>query len=341
MPGNAAGIALLEQALAADLQSESPERMPLQVRLALLNEVGHLHFREDHVAATLAMNAESIALLESAGRGQSMNMAVMLMNHAAILSRVGQFSTAITEQQHALALAAQVEPGGEAPLGMAAHLATSQLRMANYTEAARLATDESRRARAAGNERMAAFADLLNARALGKLGRREESALALARAEASFRGNAKGNERMLNEVALTRADQLLRDGDPAAARLLVDQVLVKIGYPAKAAPPGLASALYTGVRVALAQGDAATAEKWAAAAEAYEEKLAIDWRKSANYGQAALNRALALAALGRNAEALRFTERAESALSAGFSPDHPDTVKARALREQLKTSSPG
>jgi hypothetical protein len=95
--------------------------------------------------------------------------------------------------------------------------------------------------------------------------------------------------------------------------------------------------LFVGVKVALAQGDPQTAERWSADALAREEKVALDWRNSAGYGQAALNRADALVALGRNAEALQIAERAEIALSAGFTPDHADTIRARALRDRLRT----
>jgi serine/threonine-protein kinase len=333
----AAAIALLEQTLARDLASAPAERMPVQDRVALLGDVGHMQFKADRIAATLATNAEAIALLEEAGRDQSMNMVVLLFNHAAILTRVGQISTAEKQQERALALAAQVEPDGKTPVGMAMHLATSKLRLNDFAAAASLAAADSQRARDAGNERMAALADLLQARALGKLGRGAEADVILARAEASLRGNAKGNERLLNEVEMTRAEQSLRAGDAAAARQRVDEVLAKIGYPENSSPPGLASVLFVGVKVALAQGDPQTAERWSADALAREEKVALDWRNSAGYGQAALNRADALVALGRNAEALQIAERAEIALSAGFTPDHADTIRARALRDRLRT----
>jgi serine/threonine protein kinase len=332
----AAGAALLEKALAEDLQRPPGERMPTQVRAALLGDVGLLHYRDDNLAKTLAAVSESIKVFEDAGRDQSMNMVITRMNYAAILTRAGEIGTAFKQQQSAMALLAQVEPGGEPPVGIATHLATSQLRLENFAEAARLAEEDAARARAAGNERAASFADLVHARALGKLRRGDEFERVLARAEQSLLTNPKANERLLNEVKMTRAEQALSGGDPAAALRLVTEVLATLQYPQQKAPSGLASVLYTGARAALATGDAAKAEQWASDAVAYERDRARDPALSANFGQAALNHAEALAAQGKTAQALPVAREAARSLAAGFSREHPDALRARALVEKLQ-----
>ena len=97
--------------------------------------------------------------------------------------------------------------------------------------------------------------------------------------------------------------------------------------------------MYTGIRVLLAQGDAATAEPWTADALAFELKKVRNQKNSANYGQALLHRAEALTALGRRAEALELAEDAAESLTNGFTPEHPDTVRARALAERLRNIS--
>ncbi len=330
-------IALLARELEVD--GKESARMPLQIRLALLGDLAHLRYKNDDVAGTLAALSESIELLDAAGRDQSMNMVIMLMNHAATLSRAGEIGAAVKDQQRAMVLAAQVEPGSEPPVGFANHLATSQMRLANYSEAARLAGEEVVRAQAAGNNRVVALARLIEARSIGKLGRAEEALEKLAEVEKVLRANPKGNERLLNEVDLTRADLLRAQGDFAAARRLVDSMLAGLDYPAKKTGPGLASVLATGTQVALAQADAATAERWAADGLAFEEKASRDWRRSGNYGQAALYHAEALASLGRAGEAADAAQRAEQALTAGFSGQHPDTLRARALRSSLAALS--
>ncbi len=330
-------IALLAGEL--DEAAAQSTSMPLQTRLALLGDLAHLRYKNDDVAGTLAALDESIELLETAGRDQSMNMVIMLMNHAATLSRAGEIGTAVKQQQRAMDLAAQVEPDSGPPVGFANHLATSQMRLANYAEAARLANEEAGRARAAGNSRVAALANLIEARSVGKLGRIDEALTKLAEVEKALSANPKGNERLLNEVKLTRAELMRAQGDLVGARSLVDSMLEGLDYPAKKSGSGLASVLFTGAQVALAQGDAATAERWAADGLAFEEKASRDWRLSGNYGQAALNHAEALAALGRVREAAEVARRADEALTAGFSGDHPDTLRARALLASLAAAS--
>ncbi len=329
--------------LARELDTAATEstHMPLQMRLALLGDLAHLRYKNDDVAGTLAALGESIELMEASGRDQSMNMVIMLMNHAATLSRAGEIGTAVKQQQRAMELVSQVEPDGGPPVGFANHLATSQMRLANYAEAAVLANDEAVRARAAGNARVAALANLIEARSIGKLGRVDEALTVLVEVEKVLSANPKGNERLLNEVNLTRADLMLAQGDLAGARSLVDSMLGKLDYPARKSGSGLASLLFTGAQVALAQGDAATAERWAADGLAFEEKASRDWQRSGNYGQAALNHAEALAALGRIPEAADAAQRAELALTGGFSGEHPDTLRARALRSRLATASAG
>jgi serine/threonine protein kinase len=329
----AEAIALLDRTLSST-RPETP--MPVMTRTALLGDVSHLRYKSDDVAGSLANVDESIRLFEESGRGESMNMVITLLNHAAILTRAGEVGEAAREQKRALEMVSRYEAGGEPPLGFATHLANSYLRLTHFEDAARLAMREGERARAEGNQRLSNSSDLVAARALGKLGRFEESAQVLARAEKGFQVNAKANQRLLNEVALTRADQLLQRGDTAGARRIVDEIIGAMKYPEQKTAPGLASALFVGARVALAQGDGVAAEQWAADAIPFEEKTVRSTDRSGSWGQAVLNRAEALALLKRNAEALEQALKAEKSLTTGFSASHPDTVRARELIAKLK-----
>jgi hypothetical protein len=266
-----------------------------------------------------------------------MSNVITLMNYAATLARAGEFSAAVEQQRRALALVAQVDPSGEPPLGFSSHLAISQLRLDHSAEAAELAHREAERASAAGNTRVAAIASYLEARALGKLGRLPDAERLLLSAEESFRANPGANQRYLNEIALVRAEFLRLRGDTAGARQLVDALLARLEYPSKQTAQGLGGVLTECAQVALSQGDATTAERWTADALALEEKTARSWDRSANYGEAALVHAEALAALNRMPEAAKFAERAERALTAGFSATHPDTLRAHALVKKMGT----
>jgi serine/threonine protein kinase len=333
-------IALLTRALQEDLAGDADERMPLQVRTALLNDRGSLQYKSDDVAGSLASIAESIALIEAAGRDVSMNMVIMRMNHAAILTRAGEVADALQEQQRAVTLSTQFDVSGEPPVGFASHLANSHLQMGNYAEAVRLTQSDVTRAAAVGNARQGALSEMIAARALIKLGREAEALQALARAEEVLRGNPQGNARLLNEATLTRVDLMRSRGELAQARKTIDELLARAQYPSKKTTPGLGSLLYSAAKIALAQGDAASAERFATDAVPLAAKSARDASRSATVGQAVLNRAEALAALGRRDEAAREARTAELALAAGFSADHPDTLRARELAASLAGSSP-
>jgi hypothetical protein len=266
-----------------------------------------------------------------------MTKVVNLMNYAAVLARAGELLSAAQEQERALALVSQVEAGG-APPGFAGHYATSLMRLARYDDAIRLASADAARARAAGNARMAALSELIIARCLVKQRRFDEAEGALARAEAGLGVNAQANARLLNEVALTRADRELLAGEPAAARDRVNSVLARLGYPGRRDASGLGSALHVGARVLLALNDDAGAERYAADAHAIAVRTARDARSSADVGQAALNRATALARLGRRAEAVEQATLARTALVNGFGAEHPDTRAAEQLWTDLQSN---
>ena len=313
--------------------------MPVPMRIALLEDLGNLQFKDDRVSDTLATLREALRLSEESGRGESMAMVITLMNHAAVLTRAGEVRQALAEQRRAFDLVGRFETGGLAPIGFGTHLATSLLRMQEYEEASQYAARDAERARNEGNLRLASFADFIQARALVKLGDYEEAEKRLASASTGLQANANSNVRTLNEIALTHADVHLRNGDLPQARAEVEEVLARLEYPAKKQIAGLSSALYTGAKVALAQRDFAAAERFAADALPLEEKVAREWRYNASYGEASFNRALALEGLGRDAEALVEARRALEALVNGFGEEHPVAQGARDLVNRLAAAA--
>jgi tetratricopeptide (TPR) repeat protein len=330
-------IAAAKALLAATLDRRpGTAALPPNVELALLGDLGHLQHRTDDVVGSLASIQRALAILDHTGRGGSMRHAILLVNHAAILSRAGEVRAAAADQEKAMALVAQVEAGGEPPVGFANHLAASLLRLGPAERAFDLARDDARRAAAAGNVRLEASAELAAGRALIKLGRFDEAERLLGSAEARMLANPNANQRLLNEVALSRADRLLVMGRLTESRAAVMEVLGRLGYPDNVSAPGLTSALHGAVRVALAQRDWAAAERWAADAAPIAARAAIDPRRSANVGQPVYQRAAALAELGRTAEALQHAELAVAALGAGFGPDHPETIAAQMLLVSLR-----
>jgi serine/threonine-protein kinase len=327
-----AAIATLRQALARPYKGA---RLPAGPRHVLLSELGHVYYTLGRTAEALAATEEAIEVVEAGGLAGSMTHVIALMNLAAVLSRAGEVADAAARQEQALAIVRQVEGEGRVPVGFNGHLASSLLRLAKHEEALHLARAELDESHAAGNTRSEGLSALIAARALGGLGRFDEATASYDRAEALLGVNAKANRRHTNEIDLGRANQLLLQGRAAEAGAVVDKLLTGLDYPARRHAPGLSSALHTGASVRLALGDAATAERWAADAHALSVKGARDPKRSADVGQAAFNRARALALLGRTTEALTLLDESVESLRHGFGDEHPETVAASALRRTL------
>src|SRR5690606_26170526 len=136
------------------------------------------------------------------------------------------------------------------------------------------------------------------------------------------------NERLLDTIALTRAQILLDRGEPAAAREAVDEVLARAAYPQRKDAPGLSSILFTASRIALGAGDPAMAEQYANDGYEIVSGIARDPSRSADVGQLLLLRAKARRALGNSSGAAADLERAILSLGNGFGPDHPETLEA-------------
>lgn len=183
--------------------------------------------------------------------------------------------------------------------------------------------------------------DFMMGRTLVKLGRHQAAEEKLALAEKAFGVNSGGNQRMLNEVALTRCDMQLAQGQPEAALEGLNRVLVKLGYPQRRDAPGLGSALHMAARVHLARGDGAAAALAATESAAIATRVARDPRKSADVGQAGRLRARALLLEGNTEAAREQLPSSIEALEYGFGADHPETREARAMLAELEAKRPG
>jgi serine/threonine-protein kinase len=327
-----AAIATLEQALT--LFDAGPGQA-VSARLSVMHELSHYYFKTDRTAQAVTLSEDALRLLDQSGRGSSMGKVVALMNHAAILNRAGEVRSALAEQQRAVAIASRADASGAPPIGFGLHVGSSLLRLARPDEALQYVAADRSRASEAGNLHYVALADFLAGRALVKLARHADAEGRLALAEKAMQVNAKGNQRMLNELALTRADMQLAQGRPEAALEGVEQVLAKLGFPQRRDAPGLGSALHMAARVHVARGDGPAAEQAAAESAAIATSVARDPRKSADVGQARRLRARALILKGEVDAARLELATAREALAHGFGDDHPEAKEVRALMAEL------
>jgi hypothetical protein len=186
-------------------------------------------------------------------------------------------------------------------------------------------------AAASGNTRWIAQHQLMRGLTLARMGRGAEAGDFLAAAEAIYLETAGANERLLDEIALARARILLTEGDAAAARAAVDEVLSRAGYPQRKDAPGLSSMLWTASQVALGNGDAMNAEQYANDGFEVAVKVARDPAFSGDVGQLLLLRAKARHAQGDRTATTTDLELAIPSLIKGFGEAHPETVEAKSL----------
>jgi serine/threonine-protein kinase len=272
-----------------------------QRRGVLMTQLGDLYRASGRYREALALAEEELQWQRQAGRAGSMFELVALSNVATNLSSVGEVARSTEIYADVLARVDQL-PAGSQPIGLRSGMAVNLVWQGRPEEALTLTDREIELGRQAGNGFVVALAQLTAARALMQLGRYEDALRRLGSAEALWYTDRGRYARLLQEADLVRAEMELERGQPDLARTRVAQVLERYDYPARKDRNGLDRALRLGARTALATGDIALAERYAADALAISRRIARVERASADVGRAALLRARALASLGRSAE---------------------------------------
>ena len=303
-------------------------------RAVLLNDLSEQYYKQDRPGDALAKNAELLEALDRAGRGGTLAKVIYQMNGAAIYSRLGEVVAAAEAQEQALSRIEQMEERGQVLHGARGHYANSLLRLARYDEALELFMSGKEAADASGNVRWVAQHDLMIGRTLARMGRGDEAQAFLDAAEAVYRDTEGANERLLDSIALARAEIIMESGDIEAAQDAIAAILERVAYPQRTDTPGLSSILWTAARVALAAVEYPAAERYADDAFEVAAGIARDPRLSGDVGQMLLLRAKARTAQGNATGATDDLEQAIPALKNGLGEEHPDTVEAMRLLEQ-------
>jgi hypothetical protein len=154
----------------------------------------------------------------------------------------------------------------------------------------------------------------------------------IARVRQLTKGKERENRRPLAATAITESLLLQAQGNPGAARRLIEATLER-ALADNSGPSGyLGNAYATASRIALADRRFADAETAAAKSVAVFEKRARKPELSANVGEALLLLAKAQRGQGKIAESRAGAARAVVSLSAGLGLDNPLTIEANALR---------
>jgi eukaryotic-like serine/threonine-protein kinase len=300
----------------------------------LTTQLTDIYRMQDRFKDALPYSEEELRFIRASGRAGTMLEIAAMNNHAGNLTQVGETAQSALLMEEILK---RLESGAHwvvQPVGFRTNYGTTKWRLGDPASALELADTDRRLAEQVGNRTSVALSDLLAARALLALGRKEESLQRLERAEALWKTDSKMFARMLQEAALHRADLHIASGELDQARALVDATLAAAGFPGKNAP-GIYRVLRTASRAYRLSGDPQRAVELAGAALDISRSIARTERRSVDVGLAALLRAEALADQGITERAASDAALAAEALRAGFGPRHTDTLAAEELLKRL------
>jgi serine/threonine-protein kinase len=270
-------------------------------------------------------------VLEQNGWQDSYSAVHARNNMVVSLVQMGEWRTALTQEQ---AIAAQARSGsseGEVEAFITGNLGVIEFRLNQLQPAlASFATaiDYARRSDDPFTQ-VATYAN--RARLLVALGRFDEAARDIADARDLARGKEAAYSRPLLRAATAEAELLLARGDSAAAHRQIDTVIEQLSAPATRGNDYYGAALLVSARIAIAEQRFIDAEKTATDALTLFQSRARRPELSADVGESLLLLAQAQQGLGKRSAAADSARRAETSLAAGLAPDHPLTRLAATL----------
>lgn len=299
---------------------------------AVLTDLGGVYYRTGRFREALELNERTAEALDRNGRGGTLGRVTVATNRASILMRMGEIRQAERAGQEAIQRAERLRGDQPATPAQAVAYSITLLRLERIDEAMALLAAASGQAHALGNDYWAVLADYHLGRARMLAGEHEKARVLLDEAERKWTLNAMANQDRLADLARTRAELALLQGDWAAAERFVDQSLEMFGYPSSSTnPPGLSAALLAAASVELALNRSKEAESFANAALQLSESIARDPNQSADVGEALFALASIRREQGDHAASVAYAERALEALSTALGPDHRLTRSARAM----------
>ena len=316
---------------AVDAIDASPVQR-LEMKADVLDHLGALTYEQGDLAGAAALNAAALELLEQDGRDGTMGYVISSINQAILLEQMGEVLAA-NERRAELIRRFGAANARDAPVALTRTYAIGLVNLGRHEEALEFLLPYRELAEAGGDATNVARIDVALGRALANRGDFVAAHEALDRAETFYSIAADAHNVGLRGIAMNRAYAYLLAGRLDAAQPVVDELLVKIGYPATADGIYAERILWTASRVALAQGRSADAEDLANAAYEKALQFARNAESSGSVGLALLARAEARIAQGERETANADLASAITALSNGFGPEYPEAQRARTLSQ--------
>ncbi len=296
----------------------------------LLDELGNIYLTRNQPREVLRIDLLVGAILDRNGRGGTATRLMYRQNEAVSLEAMGEIGAALAQREAINQRMHELETPGQEPFPYRFNYATALLRMAQPTSALQALEGVLDRARQTENPHAIRRALFLTGSTLLQLRRWDEAAASLDEA-ALLAADGTGNANIQAQIESLRARLDFARCDIAAAHRHRDTALDLAGYRTDEPQRALASVLLAAAEIALAQGVAADAERFAGDALAISEAVARGPDTSADVGEALLRLAQARIASDTGADTKSLLERAVRCLTNGLESNHPLTREARNL----------
>ena len=296
---------------------------------SILTNLGGMYMARNQQREALRMMQLVGETYDRNGRGSTYNRFIARHNVAAVLSAMGETRAALAERK-IIDGGLRELAGPMGPLNVKTNHAALLIRMGRAASALDTLDSTLERARKSGNSAQLTNTLFWRGSALVQLERWDEAKATLHEA-AALAAAGIGNRYMgaLVESAMARME--LARGSLDGARGHRDRSLELAGYRTENTQRSLARVLLVAAQVTLAEGAAASAERFARDSLAISEPNARGPDTSDDVGEALLRLAQARIASGATADAKPLLERAVRCLANGLGPDHALTVEARQL----------
>jgi tetratricopeptide (TPR) repeat protein len=322
---NALKYTRLAQAALAGYPAPRPDQ-----HASLTADLAYAHYLSGHTAEADRYYAQALAEYERLGRGTS-PVTFSLRNNWGIASyAAGDTRRALENYDEALRIAKQRDPNGDPPTYLLANRALALASLARYPEALdafAVALDVSRRTNNVGSE----LHVLVNtAGTYLQMGDPDRATALLADIDKNFGGQIPGDSVPATTIRYIRGRVASVRGDLEQADALLTQTIEFFDQRGMAISP-VTRALNARAEVRLKDGDVAAARADAQRALEISKKLQDAKAFSSLTGLSLLQLAEVESVGGERGKAQAVAKEALANLAQSLGPEHPDTMRARAL----------
>jgi tetratricopeptide (TPR) repeat protein len=296
-----------------------------------LSYTTNLHAYTGDVKTAYVLAARENEALEKNGWQDSFSAVHARNNLVVALVQMGEFSTALTQEQAAVAQARSSSNNGQVGATFSSNLGVIEFRLNQAQDALTSFDTAIAYAEQSDDLQGRVYALANRARVLVAMGRLDDAARDIAKARDLSRGKESAFSRPLSRASTAEAELLLVKGQSGAAHRQIDAVIEQLSAPATRGNDYYGAALMVSARIAIAEQRFNDAETTAIDALSLFQKRARDPARSADVGESLLLLAQAQRGLGRLPASADTARRAQTSLAAGLGPDHPLTREAASL----------